>query len=730
MTYLHDKGHNHTLADTATAAMVTSAGRAIPGEFNELGELLAASGLSAKHIMQVFVTKAQRDGVEQTFLYQDVYNKFVRSRTTLDASGFASMLIAREGSAHAGIALRHFIQTDANNHITRTFVELQGAREIWGSSRAKFKVSNVLLFDPTFGTNKFGLKLSMFITVDGEGNSFVLAYVVHESEDEADIEWALKCFVEVFKTKPSAFFTDSGSGLLAAVRVFTSAGQPWEGVKHLLCIYHIYKNFFSHIHPLFAGNPDAWREASNVFWLLAKRADYSDQQVMSRINELVALLKSKGSGSTKVNAIKWLESTLGGVRVRQWAASYTWSIFTAGAHSTQRAEGIHAAVKNYTHANHSLLELHEVLSTYSSQRELRNTVETERRMVRSIARNSLSTMPPFVYGIFGVVSTYAYEKFCSQMTLAIGYSVSVSLLTDDHDDDQATFSVSLPTGNVNDERAMLDTLRNQADGRLATGEGCMFDFGVRDHGGARITTVNSCNCKYTMCHGIPCRHILAVRLNQAHTIRGNSPEAFEAAGWWPLVQLFNVRWVVKFPVDIYCRYTLDDEHTALSTTFSRSINQYGGSNGDGDSGGTGLAEAGASACYKSLLNAVRKANVVPESIPDSASFDITAYDSQLICVKWGSANQGSWHVGQICFDESTSAPMECKVKYLWSDNSEVCHTFGFDKLCSQIFPGQRHPKLTWFMCKPRPSLTAAHTAVTSSTGVGSSGGQIECGTKI
>ena len=58
------------------------------------------------------------------------------------------------------------------------------------------------------------MKLSMFVTVDGEGNTFVLAYMVHYSEDFEDVWWGFKAFDLVFRHPPGVIMTDSAGGIM------------------------------------------------------------------------------------------------------------------------------------------------------------------------------------------------------------------------------------------------------------------------------------------------------------------------------------------------------------------------------------------------------------------------------------------------------------------------------------------------------------------------------------
>ena len=51
------------------------------------------------------------------------------------------------------------------------------------------------------------------------------------------------------------------------------AATTWSKTLHLLCIFHLWKNFYKHIKPLFVSEQEKWREAAYMWWLIAKEND-------------------------------------------------------------------------------------------------------------------------------------------------------------------------------------------------------------------------------------------------------------------------------------------------------------------------------------------------------------------------------------------------------------------------------------------------------------------------
>jgi hypothetical protein len=106
----------------------------------------------------------------------------------------------------------------------------------------------VLLYDTKHGTNRYGHKLGCLTYIDETGKTQVLATVctsllLHEEEDT--FAWVFKAFSTAFGADPVVAFTDSDIAMAPAITL------AWPGTVHLLCTFHLFKNFYEHIHPLF-----------------------------------------------------------------------------------------------------------------------------------------------------------------------------------------------------------------------------------------------------------------------------------------------------------------------------------------------------------------------------------------------------------------------------------------------------------------------------------------------
>jgi len=173
--------------------------------------------------------------------------------------------------------------------------------------------------------------------MDEHGLTRVLAgsFVLHEDEDS--FSWAYSAFTSSFGSSPKVFFTNLDAAMAKAKE------NVWPEAIHLICVFHVWKNFYTHIHPLFISRRQGWETASKMWWNMCKKTDESEQDGFDeRFNSLIQFIKDKGTVNTKM---PWLHGLL--AKKNQWAACYTWRYRSFGIHSTQRAEAIHSSIARF-----------------------------------------------------------------------------------------------------------------------------------------------------------------------------------------------------------------------------------------------------------------------------------------------------------------------------------------------------------------------------------------------
>eukprot|EP00966_Prymnesium_polylepis_P110681 2560159-Prymnesium_polylepis.1 len=100
---------------------------------------------------------------------------------------------------------------------------------------SKCPKENVLLYDPTFGTNKHNLKLWPFVTVAPTGRTTIMANLLVFYENRRCFEWGFRCFAAVFGTSSAILVTDDDQEIEEAVDIVQEQGNVWHGVVHNRC---------------------------------------------------------------------------------------------------------------------------------------------------------------------------------------------------------------------------------------------------------------------------------------------------------------------------------------------------------------------------------------------------------------------------------------------------------------------------------------------------------------
>ena len=274
--------------------------------------------------------------------------------------------------------------------------------------------SNVLLFDPTWGTHRAGMKLCCFTMVANSGQTVVLAFALIADEKTDSILWCFRAFAAHFKKAPSCFFTDDAAAIATAFASLHDAGT-WSGTVHLLCTYHLAKNFFKHVKPV-VREPKEWQKLNSWFWKFAKFSD-NRLDVGTEWAAFITHFDNVARGPSKADVIVWLEELFS--RRKQWMATITWSFTTWGVHSTQRAEAVHAALKGRKLKNLSAVALVQEMTEYNEQSRLKKGVDDVRKQLRSLA--GLYAVPRFLQSLQTALTPYAYDLVLAQFSLSVTY---------------------------------------------------------------------------------------------------------------------------------------------------------------------------------------------------------------------------------------------------------------------------------------------------------------------
>ena len=496
-TWKDHSDHDH-LGTVPSEVFVHAAARYIPQEFVIIGEAMASANSSVAEINRVLTKKAADLNIEVSWNADLLRSQFLPrgADSTFDACGFIELLEDKHGRE----CLRYYYQVDGEARLKNIFVEVLDGFDEW----AHGGLHNVLLFDPTFGTNRVGLKLAPFTTISSCGQTVIIAYLLHRFEDEDTFYWAFKCFATVFRTAPSAFFTDSDAAIAAAfvkaVVVF------WQGCVHCLCIFHLSKNFYKHIRPCYVGNDEGWKQIHSKFWRIAKDSNSSFCELFDgEFEELRTMFADNSSGSTSGAA--WLEDLYG--KRKQWALCFVWCRFTGGIHSTQRAEGMQKDLKLLINGNTSLCALDKAIT-------LSNENKRKQRDIRDICQgftysNLVFAMcPPCVQLLSERLTFFAFQLVVKQYQQSMNYSAVLI-------EDTNSWTVT------RQKHVLQGALAYDANG-LPTSYVSNEDFGIDAADTSRVVEYNEieglkCYCQFSVAFGgLPCAHELCVALLRPHEV--------------------------------------------------------------------------------------------------------------------------------------------------------------------------------------------------------------------
>jgi hypothetical protein len=485
--------HNHPLVSNLVEANAALGGglRDIPLDLCEKAGFMSKHHIRPGEIYSALVRECQDLGQEVTFTKQDVMNKFAATAVerSMDATGLISKLKQRYNLN----GLMYDFEVSDDEGLTRLFYEAKGARELWESCGGK-----VVILDTKHGTQRYGLKLACVVTVDRNGTTRILAVALLRHEDDASFAWLLQCFESCFGSRPGVIFTDSDYAMALAISV-------WPGVTHLLCTWHLFKNFYENLHPLFTGKADAWHELAGMWWKLCKNSDtLAKDSFGTSWARIVDFFKEHVPDSdNRTKKLKWLAGLA--AKKEQWAACWTWAFCTYGVHSTQRIEALHSAINVWCNKSMLLTELFDELESREAMRRQHSATQAFRDSFKLAARNTQVFAP--VAALSDTLTAYALEMAFAQAAQFIHYTAVAT-------DVVGVYLVRRIAGTF--ERGP-SAAAAAATASSVHGDNFQVDHGLDADPTPRHTSLTTCSCQLRTVLGILCRHIICVMWKESCT---------------------------------------------------------------------------------------------------------------------------------------------------------------------------------------------------------------------
>ncbi|EXX71211.1 protein FAR1-RELATED SEQUENCE 11-like [Rhizophagus irregularis DAOM 181602=DAOM 197198] len=121
-------------------------------------------------------------------------------------------------------------ELDNDNRLTRLFWMTPEQVVLW------IKYHDIIINDNTAKTNIYSMPLSVFVGVDNNGRTRLLAQAVISNEIFETYQWILQCVLQATEKQPLVFFIDADPAMDTAIPV------QFPNSYHAHCIYHIEQN--------------------------------------------------------------------------------------------------------------------------------------------------------------------------------------------------------------------------------------------------------------------------------------------------------------------------------------------------------------------------------------------------------------------------------------------------------------------------------------------------------
>jgi len=200
------------------------------------------------------------------------------------------------------------------------------------------KFHDVIVYDTTSKTNRYEMALSLFVAIDNNYKTRIVAQALTKYENQIDFHWILQYILQVTDNlQPKVLFTDSDLAIIAAVQVV------YPQTCHLLCIYHLLENIKKKAR--FKLRSEAASSFVTDFYTI--RNSCNEEQFNTKYREMLTKYKSYHP---------YLEKRLYPSR-ESWVRYCISKIFTVGVKSMQRVESINGVIKKLVDRGTLLKEL-------------------------------------------------------------------------------------------------------------------------------------------------------------------------------------------------------------------------------------------------------------------------------------------------------------------------------------------------------------------------------------
>ncbi|XP_042958025.1 protein FAR-RED IMPAIRED RESPONSE 1-like [Carya illinoinensis] len=204
-------------------------------------------------------------------------------------------------------------------------------------SRAAYEYfGDVVTFDTTYLTNRYGMPFAPFVGVNHHGQSILLGAGLLSNEDTNTFIWLFRMWLDCMNGKaPKAIITDQDRAMKNAIACV------FPQTRHRYCLWHIMRKLPEKLGSHAKFNTGLKTDIQTALY---------DSQTTTEFEERWAFLLA----NYDLVGNKWLQSLY--EERSFWVPAYLKSVFWAGMSTTQRSESMNAFFDGYVHSGTTLKE--------------------------------------------------------------------------------------------------------------------------------------------------------------------------------------------------------------------------------------------------------------------------------------------------------------------------------------------------------------------------------------
>ncbi|XP_042950111.1 protein FAR1-RELATED SEQUENCE 5-like [Carya illinoinensis] len=204
-------------------------------------------------------------------------------------------------------------------------------------SRAAYKYfGDVVTFDTTYLTNRYGMPFAPFVGVNHHGQSILLGAGLISSEDTETFTWLFQTWCNCMDGEaPKAIITDQDRAMKNAISLV------FPNSRHRFCLWHILKKL-----PEKLGSHGEFKTGLKTGLLNCVYDSHTVEEFEGSWEVLITKYNLQDNA--------WLKSLY--AEHTYWAPVFMKDVFWAGMSTTQRSESMNAFFDGYVHAKTNLKE--------------------------------------------------------------------------------------------------------------------------------------------------------------------------------------------------------------------------------------------------------------------------------------------------------------------------------------------------------------------------------------